>query len=115
MRTAQVSEIEQRYGIKLSEHEVMILVTTKELLSHIERQERYLMSIDLAPRGCPACLSEICRRSALRDGYEKRIGASHPDEDHWCPKCGTRLVWNVALFGDPFFTIHPDEARPVKS
>ena len=109
----EIREIEERYGITLSEKERMLLTTPKDLLSPVECQERYLLGQDLAPVQCPACLSVICRLSALRDGRED-IGGHHPDEDHWCPRCGARLTWHLPLTGDGFFTIHPSEARPVK-
>lgn len=110
----QLREIEQKYRITLTDGERMLLTTPTDLLSPVERQQRYLLGKDLAPLQCPACLSVICRLSALRDGRED-IGGHHPDEDHWCPRCEARLVWHLPLMGDSFFTIHPSEARPVKS
>lgn len=113
-REDRIREAEERYQITLTDGERMLLTTPTDLLGPIECQQRYLLGKDLAPVQCPACLSVICRLSALRDGRED-IGASHPDEDHWCPRCGARLVWHLPLMGDSFFTIHPSEARPVKS
>jgi hypothetical protein len=109
----EVKTLERRYGITLSERERMLLTTSRDLLGNIENQQRYLLGQDLAPVQCPACLSVICRLSALRDGRED-IGGHHPDEDHWCPRCDARLAWRLGLTGGSWFTIHPDEARPAR-
>lgn len=114
MTDKEIEEIEGRYGITLSKRERMLLTTPGDMLGNIENQQRYLLGQDLAPVQCPACLSVICRLAALRDGRED-IGAIHPDEDHWCPRCEARLTWHLGLTGGSWFSIHPSEARPVKS
>lgn len=114
MHQDEIRAIEERTGLTLTEEERRLLTTPKDVLGNLDGQRKYLLGIDLASRQCPACLSTICRLAALRDGREN-IGGHHPDGDHWCPRCGARLTWNVAFVGDPFFTIHPSEARPVTS
>lgn len=113
MDTSTIETIEETFGVKLSDNVKFVLTTPDGLLTPYQRQERFLLSIALAPRQCPACLSIICQLSAA-PGADLKFNESVPDDQYVCPKCETHLVWHVALIGDHFFTLHPDEAKPVK-
>lgn len=110
---ARLKALEERLQITLTDHERMLLTTSKSLLSPRESQEAFLLGIALGGRQCPACLSTICQHAAARGGLD--LGKHTPDDDYECPRCHAHLTWMVPLMGEPFFTISPDEARPVRS
>jgi hypothetical protein len=112
-----LKQIEESYSITLSEHERMLLTTARDLLAPLEKQEQFLLTQDVMPLQCPACLQTVCRRSAApwaTDGFDYN-DSEHGDDDYQCPRCGTHLRYYLLLTGGQGFDIHPDEARPVKS
>jgi hypothetical protein len=103
---------EERWQITLTDHERMLLTAPDSLLSPLDSQERFLLRIALTPRQCPGCLSPICEYTAAKEHLDlRRAAGEHGFE---CPRCEAHLVWQVPFVGEPFFGLHPDEARPVK-
>jgi hypothetical protein len=114
MATITPQEAEGLYGITLTEHEKMLLTTTKELLRPIERQEQYILRMALEPVKCPACPLIISRRSAIAGGVFDMRG-SIPDNAYECPNCHVKLTWHIELFGGgQFFSIQPGQTVTVK-
>lgn len=115
MEVAEVAAAESYYEITFTEEECRILTTDAALLDPLDRQRQYLLALALAGMKCPACLYVTCRRAAATDGLPFGTSAPTPDDAYACQRCGTRLVYHVALIGgEQFFTIHPSEARPPK-
>ena len=107
-------QAEGLYGIELTEHEKVLLTTTKALLSPLERQEQFILNVALEPVKCPACPALICQRSAAPGGVFD-MTASTPDDSYECPSCHIRLTWNMALFGaGQWFTINPGQTVTVR-
>ena len=113
VKVTDITAAEAAYGITLTDEEKRLLTAAPGLLDHREHQQGYILAISLLGMECPACLSVTCRRAAAKDGLS--LTGVNPDDAYECPKCGTRLVYNVAaLGGEQFFTIHPSEARPLR-
>jgi DNA-directed RNA polymerase subunit RPC12/RpoP len=109
--------LEKRYQIVFSEYEIMLLTTARDLLAPLDKQSQFLLTQDIAPVQCPACLSTICRRSAAPwavEGFDYK-NSTHGDDDYQCPRCGIRLRYYLLLAGGQGFDVHPDAARPVTS
>jgi hypothetical protein len=103
MKQQETYDIEKLYGIFLQPRERVLLTSRGDLLSHLEKQESYLLRMALSPVPCPSCGIITCQYAALPEGESP---LSCPDDAYRCPRCNVPLVWHLALTGQQFFTVN---------
>lgn len=82
------------------------------LLRGVDSQRRYVLSIAIAPRSCPACLGEITQISAdsIAKGDVDAFDVDSVAHVYDCPLCAAPLVYYITMFGPPYFGIDRERA-----
>ena len=97
MTTVPLDQIEALFGITFTDHERMLLTTSKALLSTREQQASYILAMGLQTCQCPACPYLLCQRSASIEPFDP--ASSAPDDAYACPNCKAALTWHLGMIG----------------
>lgn len=97
MTTVPLDQIEALFGITFTDHERMLLTTSKALLSTREQQASYILAMGLQTCQCPACPYLLCQRSASIEPFDP--ASSTPDDAYACPNCKAALTWHLGMIG----------------
>ena len=110
MTERNLNELQQFYGITISERERELLMRERRELNAMEAQDAYLLAMALEPAQCPACSYKICRYSA-NPHFSTR--ASTLDDEYYCPACGVELLYHLSIIGEQWFTRRKAQTAPV--
>lgn len=109
--SVDVDKLAALFDVTFTDREKVLLTSSRDLLSHLDRQRAYLLHMALTAMQCPACSSVICQRSAAPDPDNfAEFGGGTPDDSYVCPHCGSKLTWRLGLFaGQMWFVLNPGQ------
>ncbi len=92
-----------------------ILKTPDELLTEIQRQEKFLLRVAAQPMPCPVChgaVNQFVAAGLSVDEFQPGYSSRHTFR---CPSCQVELIAVVPFFGPPYLwrVKHPDQVRDV--
>ena len=84
-----------------------------ENLTHLERQERFLISEFIQMRPCPWCDSLVSWFEAVPPSMAETFSFKDSGPDvHECPHCQKRVVYSLPFVGPWFWRKHDDDLNP---
>lgn len=88
------------------------LASMTEHLSHLEKQERFLITQFIQLRPCVWCDSDVSYFEAIPPDAAASFKIGNVVDHHACPHCHKRILYSLPFMGGWFWRKHDDDKNP---